>query len=76
QTVRCTLGKDGITLHFDPREGSLKPWWNEIAVTVHGWSGPAKVRGVPRVEADAASKTIRFVIPDQRRAADFVLSRF
>jgi alpha-glucosidase len=76
QTVRCTLGKDGLMLHFDKREGSFKPWWKQIAATVHGWSGPAKVRGVDRVETDAERKTVRFVIPDQRRAADFVISRF
>ena len=63
-------------LHFDKREGSFRPWWKQIAVTVHGWSGPARVRGVSNVEADATTKTVRFTIPDQRRAADFVLSRF
>ena len=63
-------------LHFDKREGSFQPWWKRIAVTVHGWSGPAQVRGVSNVETDADAKTVRFTIPDQRRAADFVLSRF
>ena len=76
QKIRCTLGKDGIMLHFDKREGSFRPWWKQIAVTIHGWSGPARVRGVSGVESDAAAKTVRFTIPDQRRAADFVLSRF
>jgi alpha-glucosidase len=76
QTVRCTLGKDGIMLHFDKREGSFRPWWKQIAVTVHGWSGPAKVHGVANVEAAAERRTVRFVIPDQKRASDFVLSRF
>ena len=76
QIVRCTLGKDGIMLHFDKRGGSFKPWWKQIAVTVHGWSGPARVRGVADVETDAERRTVRFVVPDQKRAADFVLSRF
>ena len=76
QTVRCTLGKDGIMLHFDKREGSFRPWWKQIAVTVHGWSGPAKVRGVANLETDAERRTVRFVIPDQKHASDFVLSRF
>jgi alpha-glucosidase len=76
QTVRCTLGKDGIALHFDKREGSFTPWWTQIAVTVHGWGGPARVRSVDKVETDAGARTVRFVIPDQKRAASFVLSRF
>jgi alpha-glucosidase len=75
QTVRCTLGKDGLMLHFDRREGSFRPRWKQIAVTVHGWSGPAKVRGVDGVESDSASKTVRFTIPDQQKAADFVITR-
>jgi hypothetical protein len=29
-----------------------------------------------RVETDAERKIVRFVIPDQSRAADFVISRF
>ena len=76
QTVRCMLGKDGIMLHFDKREGRYKPWWKAIAVTIHGWSGPARVRGVNRVETDADAHVVRFTIPDQKKAADFVLSRF
>ena len=62
-------------LHFDKREGSFKPWWKQIAVTVHGWSGPAKVRGVENVTGDGATKTVRFTIPDQGKAADFVITR-
>jgi alpha-glucosidase len=76
QTVRCTLGKDGIMLHFDKREGSFKPWWKQIAVTVHGWNGPAKVRGVANVETNAEQRTVRFTVADQKRASDFVLSHF
>jgi alpha-glucosidase len=76
QTVRCTPGKDGLMLHFDKREGRFKPWWKQIAVTVHGWSGPAKVRGASHVDTNPARKDLWFVIPDQRRAADFVISRF
>lgn len=76
QDVRCTLGKDGLMLHLGKREGSHRPWWKQIAVTVHGWSGPAKVRGAANVETDAQRKTVSFTIPDQRRAADFVVSRF
>jgi alpha-glucosidase len=63
-------------LHFDKREGRYKPWWKQIAVTVHGWSGPAKVRGAAHVDTNPARKDLWFTIPDQRRAADFVISRF
>ena len=75
QAVRCTLGKDGLMLHFDKREGTFRPWWKQIAVTIHGWSGPARVRGVDAIQSDADLRTVRFVIPDQRKAADFVITR-
>jgi alpha-glucosidase len=63
-------------LHFGTREGGYKPWWKEIAVTIHGWSGPARVRGVNAIETDVDAHAVRFTIPDQKKAADFVLSRF
>jgi len=77
QTVRCTIGKDGLMLDFDPRQGSFKPWWRQVAVTVHGWGGAAEVRGAKAtaVRTDPAAKTVSFVIPDQPRAASLVLVR-
>jgi alpha-glucosidase len=77
QSVRCTLGKDGLMLKFYKREGSFKPWWKQIAVTVHGWGGNALVRGPRTVDAehDEAGRTLRFVLPDQHRAAEYVISR-
>ena len=77
QTVRCTLGKDGLMLHFDKREGLFKPWWKQIAVTIHGWGGNALVRSRSTVDAqhDEASRTLRFVLPDQPSAAEYVISR-
>jgi alpha-glucosidase len=36
QQVTCTVSAKGIALHFGAREGSYTPWWNSIAVSVHG----------------------------------------
>jgi alpha-glucosidase len=36
QTIQCTVTPKGVALRFGPRQGSWKPWWKEIAVTVHG----------------------------------------
>ncbi|HEX3424291.1 MAG TPA: TIM-barrel domain-containing protein [Sphingomicrobium sp.] len=41
QTLRCSTSAKGVILHFGPREGSWKPWWSKIAVTVHGQRGAA-----------------------------------
>ena len=77
QTVRCTIGRDGLMLEFDPRQGSFKPWWREMAVTVHGWGGNAEVRGAKAtdIRTDQAAKALSFVIPDQSRAANLVIVR-
>jgi alpha-glucosidase len=36
QQVTCTATAKGVLLHFGARDGSYKPWWHSIAVTVHG----------------------------------------
>jgi alpha-glucosidase len=36
QTVECTVTARGVVLRFGPRQGSYRPWWKQIAVTVHG----------------------------------------
>jgi alpha-glucosidase len=36
QIVQCTATSKGIALRFGPRKGSYRPWWKQIAVTVHG----------------------------------------
>jgi alpha-glucosidase len=39
QPISCTMGKDGLSIEFGKRVGTYKPWWTEIAITVHGWRG-------------------------------------
>ena len=36
QKVACSVTPTGVSLQFGLREGSYRPWWNQIAVTVHG----------------------------------------
>jgi len=36
QSIRCTVTSKGVVLNFGPRQGSWRPWWKQIAVTVHG----------------------------------------
>ena len=36
QTISCLATSSGISLQFGPREGLYRPWWKQIAVTVHG----------------------------------------
>jgi alpha-glucosidase len=42
QTVRCTTTSKGVSLSFGPRTGKYRPWWKQIAVTVHG-AQPARM---------------------------------
>ena len=36
QSIQCVETPRGIALRFGPRQGSWKPWWKQIQVTVHG----------------------------------------
>lgn len=78
QTVRCQVTPTGLEVSFDKRQGSYRAWWRQLAVTVHGWQGPAQVAHGSRPvasTADAAAETIRFTIPDQAGTARFIINR-
>ena len=34
--MKCTVTDKGVALQFGPRVGKYRPWWKQIAVTVHG----------------------------------------
>jgi alpha-glucosidase len=36
QEIRCSVTSKGVILSFGPRQGSWRPWWKQIEVTVHG----------------------------------------
>ena len=36
QELTCSMTPKGVALHFADREGTYRPWWRSIAVTVHG----------------------------------------
>lgn len=36
QEIQCAVTPNGVALRFGPRQGSWRPWWKQIAVTVHG----------------------------------------
>jgi alpha-glucosidase len=36
QEVTCVVTPAGVSLRFGERQGSYRPWWKQIAVTVHG----------------------------------------
>ena len=74
QALRCTVTATGIALQFGPRDGTYKPWWNHIAVTVHGWDGAGIVRGASAVSSDPTAHTLSFTIPDQPKAAEILVA--
>jgi alpha-glucosidase len=42
QSVSCTVTPTGVRLRFGLRQGSWRPWWKTIAMTVHGAQPMAK----------------------------------
>lgn len=72
QSIRCTVTADGVRIDFAARDGQFQPWWNQLAVTVHGWIGAGHATaGRHRVEgmADSDAQALRFTIADQPAAA-------
>lgn len=68
QSIRCTETPGGLRIDFAPREGKWKPWWHQIAVTVHGQANPGSVwldkrllKGAP----DPAAETALFIVTDR-----------
>jgi alpha-glucosidase len=41
QRVRCVQTDAGIDIDFDAREGRFQPWWRQVTVRVHHWTGGA-----------------------------------
>jgi alpha-glucosidase len=78
QTVRCSRTDDGLAIEFDAREGQFQPWWREIDVHVHGWTGPARADLDGRPLGDRAltqAGTLQIRIDDQRGPARLSISR-
>jgi alpha-glucosidase len=50
QGIRCALDTEGLSVDFAPREGSFRPWWRGVRVTVHDVPG-LRVAGTPLQDA-------------------------
>ena len=78
QGMTCTMTPNGLTLAFGARQGRYAPWWKQLRVVVHGWSGDGAVslaRKAVAAQSDATAGTLSFVLPDQRRAAEVTIAR-
>lgn len=39
QSIRCEETSTGLRITFEQRQGNWAPWWNGLALYVHGWDG-------------------------------------
>ena len=53
QHVRCEETSSGLRVIFEQRQGSWKPWWNGLALYVHGWGA-----GGETLEPDLSSGSV------------------
>jgi len=42
QHIRCEETSSGLKVIFEQRQGSWKPWWDGLALHVHGWGSGAE----------------------------------
>jgi alpha-glucosidase len=76
QSLRCELREDGLVIGFERREGSYRPWWHELKVTVHGWRGGATATIDDRpvaVSLAAPQQEVRVLLDDQPAPARLVI---
>jgi len=69
QRIRCEKSPSGLKLLFERREGSWKPWWNGMALYVHGWDAeaPPQARAAGAVldaSVDRAQSAAMVLLPD------------
>ena len=72
------MTSNGMAVTFDAREGSFKPWWSQVLITVHGWTDPATaLRDGKRIAttADTTAQTIAFTIPAPVKASRITIAR-
>ena len=78
QAVRCSTTPNGMAITFDAREGSFKPWWSQVLITVHGWADPATaLHDGKRIAttSDTTAQTIAFTIPAPVKASRITIAR-
>uniref|UniRef100_UPI0035C98451 glycoside hydrolase family 31 protein n=1 Tax=uncultured Sphingomonas sp. TaxID=158754 RepID=UPI0035C98451 len=78
QTVHCTVTPTGLSIDFAARDGAYAPWWKQISVTVHGWTGSATVKHGTKgiaAQSDPTAQTIAFTLAAPARATKITLSR-
>ncbi|MEG3125443.1 TIM-barrel domain-containing protein [Sphingomonas sp. GB1N7] len=78
QTVRCAVTTKGMTISFGPRAGSFKPWWTQIAVTVHGWEDPSNVMVNGKrltAQTDMPGQMLQFTLNAPRKTSDIHIER-
>lgn len=77
QLVSCCETPAGLAIEFHEPEGDFRPWWREIEVTIHGWSGLAQVslgdQGI--VHTKAPRGMVRFTLTGASKAMRVTLTR-
>jgi alpha-glucosidase len=71
QQVRCVRTAAGMDLEFDAREGGYQPWWHQVNVRVHHWTGGAEAFFDGKAIADPVTRsgTLSVTIDDPRGAS-------
>jgi alpha-glucosidase len=68
QRVRCVQTDAGIDIDFDARTGRFQPWWHQLTVRVHHWSGAAQafLNGKHIADPKVRDGVLSLTLDDQR----------
>ncbi len=75
QQLSCAMTPKGMTLSFARREGSWKPWWKTMTVSVYGWKGApgASLGGRDLPASLDGDGVLHVTLPDQAAPATVVI---
>jgi alpha-glucosidase len=75
----CQVTDAGVSVHMGPRQGHHTPWWTQVEVVVYGWTSAQAVATLSgatqplKTRVDAATQTVRVLLPENAAERDLVL---
>lgn len=76
QNIQCDVTAERLRIKFGEREGAFNPWWQQIQVIVHGWTGEGQVTVATRNAvsvANVAAQTLVFSLSDEPRGTEILV---
>jgi alpha-glucosidase len=78
--LNCSQSGEAAHLMIGKREGSYRPWWHQIEITLYDWPSPnvtIRRNGAGTLSSsgyDSARKALKFIVPDADQGSNIEIS--